>query len=136
MAVGLLVPIAEEVVFRGAVLRTLLERWRVNHWWPIAVSALLFALVHGNPAQMPHAFLAGLLLGWMFYRTGSSVPGVVFHWVNNSVAYVLCNLLPAPDAPLVTLFGGSERHVHLAVIFSMCILLPSIYQLSLRLKRE
>lgn len=135
VAVGLLAPVAEELVFRGAILRTLLQ-WKTNHWLPIAISAMLFALVHGNPAQMPHAFLAGLLLGWMYYRTDSIVPGVVLHWVNNTVSYILYHLLPAPEAPLITLFGGSERHVHLAVIFSLCIFLPSLYQLYLRLKKE
>lgn len=134
VAVGLLAPIAEELVFRGAVLHSLLKVFRMP-WVGIAISALIFAVIHGNPAQMPHAFLAGLLLGWMFYRTGSIAPGVVFHWVNNSAAYVLYHLLPDPEAPLVTLFGGSERHAHLAVIFSLCILIPSIYQMALRLKK-
>lgn len=134
VAVGLLAPIAEELVFRGAVLRTLLQ-WKTNHWLPIAISALIFSLVHGNPAQMPHAFLVGLLLGWMYYRTDSIVPGVVIHWVNNSVSYIFYNLLPDPDAPLVMLFGGSQRHVYLALLFSLCIFLPSLYQLSIRLKK-
>ena len=63
--VGLLAPLAEELVFRGAVLRALL-RWHKNAWVGIAISAALFAIIHVNPAQMPHAFLAGLLLGWMY----------------------------------------------------------------------
>ena len=80
--VGLLAPLAEEMVFRGAILRSLL-RWKQNPWVGIAISALLFAVVHMNPAQMPHAFLIGLLLGWMYWRTDSIVPGVVYHWVSH-----------------------------------------------------
>ena len=133
-AIGILAPVAEELVFRGAVLRALLS-WSKNHWGMIALSAVFFALVHGNPAQMPHAFLVGLLLGWMYWRTGSIIPGVAFHWVNNSVAYVMYNLYPDPSMKLTDLFGDSSQHVLSAVGFSLLILLPALYQLNLRMKR-
>lgn len=131
--IALLAPIAEETVFRGAILRSLLG-WAKNHWTAIAVSALLFALVHVNPAQMPHAFCVGLLLGWLYYRTRSVIPGIAFHWVNNTVAFALARIMPTPDAPLVTLFG-TEQRVLMAVGCSLLILVPSIYQLNLRLKQ-
>ena len=131
--VGLMAPLAEELVFRGAVLRALL-RWKSNPWVGIAISAMLFALVHMNPAQMPHAFLIGLLLGWMYYRTDSIIPGVVYHWVNNTVAYVMYNLYPDPNMTLMDFFG-SQRTVLMALVFSLCIFLPSLYQLNLRLRK-
>ena len=83
---------------------------------------------------MPHAFLIGLLLGWMYYRTDSIVPGIAFHWVNNSLAYVLYNLYPDPQLKLIDLFG-SQRTVAAAVLFSLFMLLPALYQLNLRLKK-
>ena len=132
LTIGLLAPVCEELVFRGAILRTLL-RWR-RGWAAIAISALLFSLVHANPVQMPHAFVIGLLLGWLYYRTDSVVPGVVYHWVNNSIAYVVYNLYPNPEMTLVDLFG-SQRSVVAAVLFSLLILLPSLYQLNLRLRK-
>ena len=71
LAIGLLAPLSEEIVLRGAVLRSLLSKplfagrsERVNIWTAISISALFFALIHFNPAQMPHAFVIGLLLGW------------------------------------------------------------------------
>lgn len=131
--VGLLAPLAEEMVFRGAVLKALLQ-WKENPWVGIVISAVLFALIHMNPAQMPHAFLIGLLLGWMYYRTDSIVPGVVYHWVNNTVAYVLYNFYPDPNMTLLDLFG-SQRTVLMALFFSLCIFLPALYQLNLRLKK-
>jgi membrane protease YdiL (CAAX protease family) len=131
--VGLLAPLAEEMVFRGAILRSLL-RWKQNPWVGIAISALLFAVVHMNPAQMPHAFLIGLLLGWMYWRTDSIVPGVVYHWVNNTVAYILYNIYPDPDLTLVEMFG-SEQKVLMALGFSLLIFLPSLFQLNQRLAK-
>ena len=134
LAIGILAPIAEELVFRGAVLRALLRWNRTNHWVSIGFSALAFALVHANPAQMPHAFLTGLLLGWLYYRSGSIIPGVAFHWVNNSIAYIMYNLYPDPDIHLIDVLG-SQRSVAAAFVFSLFILLPALFQLNLLLKR-
>ena len=92
LAVGLLAPLSEEIVMRGAILKELLKSPKLSPWGAIAISALFFALIHMNPAQMPHAFLIGLLLGWMYWRTGSILPGVAYHWANNSAAYVLYNI--------------------------------------------
>ena len=133
VSVGLLAPLAEELVFRGAILRALL-RWCSKPWVGIVLSALLFAVAHMNPAQLPHAFLIGLLLGWMYYRTDSIIPGIVYHWINNSVAYVMYNLYPNPDITLTDLFG-SERTVLMAVGFSLLIFLPALFQLNGRLEK-
>lgn len=133
LVVGLLAPLAEEMVFRGAILRSLL-RWKENPWIGIVISAVLFAVIHMNPAQMPHAFLIGLLLGWLYYRTDSIVPGVVYHWVNNTVAYVMYNLYPNPDLTLVELFG-TEQKVLMALGCSLLIFLPSLFQLNQRLNK-
>ena len=130
----LLAPLVEELVMRGAVLRALLQWHSDRHWAMIAISAFLFALIHMNPAQMPHAFVIGLLLGWMYYRTGSIVPGVAYHWANNTVAYFLARLYPDPDIRLIDVLG-SQQNVLFAVGFSLLILLPSIYQLNLWMKR-
>lgn len=131
--IGLLAPLAEELVFRGAILRSLLK-WNSRPWVAILISAVLFSAAHMNPAQIPHTLLIGLLLGWMYYRTDSIVPGVVFHWVNNTVAYVIYNLYPNPDMTTTDLFGNGGP-VLMAVGFSLCILIPSLLQLNLRMQK-
>ncbi len=133
-AVGLFAPIGEEFVFRGAALRSLLESVK-KPWVAIVLSALLFSLAHFNPAQMLHAFLVGLLLGWMYWRTGSIIPGIVYHWVNNSVAYVAANLLPGKSDSLTEIFGGNQQSMLLSILFSLCILLPALFQLHLRMRK-
>lgn len=134
VVIGLLASLSEEVVFRGAILRSLLRSSRLSVGGAIALSALMFSVIHLNPAQLPHAFIIGLLLGWMYYRTGSILPGVAYHWANNSVAYVLYNLYPDPDMKLLDLFGTDSR-VLMAVGFSLLILLPALYQLHLNMRR-
>lgn len=136
VAVGILAPLAEEVVFRGAILRTLLGIMsKKNHWVAIIISAALFGLAHFNEAQFINALLMGLLLGWMYYRTGSLVPGILLHWINNTMAYVLTNIMPQSDGKLIDLFHGDEKTVYYAVGFSLCIMIPSFIQMIIRLKK-
>ena len=135
IAVGVLVPIAEEMVFRGAILRTLLtlcgHRWR---WGAIVLSALLFGLAHGNMAQLLNATLLGCLLGWLYYRSGSIAPGIVFHMVNNSVAVLLVRLMPgSADMQLVDLFAGDTPRLILFMLCALCVFVPSLWQLRQRL---
>lgn len=136
MVVALLPPVVEEMVFRGCILKSLLE-WKPGKrsvWPMIALSALLFSLAHMNPAQMPHTFLIGLLLGWMFMRTGSIVPGVAYHWANNTAAYVIYHAYHNPQT-LNDIIGDGTRPMLMALAFSLCILIPALIQLNLRMRR-
>lgn len=60
----------------------------------ILLSALIFGIIHGNPAQIPFAILMGIALGTVYYRTGSLVPCIFMHVLNNSLSTVLSNLYP------------------------------------------
>ena len=131
--VCLLAPVAEELVFRGAALRTLLA-WKPQYrWLMIVLSALLFAMAHLNPAQLLHPFLIGLLLGWMYERTGSVVPGIIYHWANNTAAYLLYHVYPDTDITLAEMFG-SEGRALMGLLFSLLIIIPAIYQLHMNMK--
>lgn len=137
LVIGVLVPVAEEFVFRGAILRSLLglfgKKWT---WLAIALSALIFGAIHFNMAQGLHAFVAGIVLGWMYARTSSVVPGIVFHWVNNTVAYLIFNLMPQmSDGQLIDLFYSNDRVMMASLLFSLCILVPALFQLAVRMKR-
>ena len=137
LALGILAPLAEEMVFRGAILCTLLNYFNGRMYWvPIIVSALLFGLVHGNMAQLLNAFLIGILLGWMYYRTESIVPGIVLHWVNNTVAYTMYKLMPQMnDGKLIDFFHGNNRLMYMGLACSLLVFIPSLYQLYVRLRK-
>jgi membrane protease YdiL (CAAX protease family) len=87
VTIALLAPVLEELLFRGAIEGRLLQQW-TNPWVGIMVSSLIFGVVHMNPAQIPFAFLLGTMFGWLYYRTGSLLPGIIGHVLNNSVAAV------------------------------------------------
>lgn len=104
VCIALFGPVVEELVFRRVAIGSLLE----SGYRPVtavAVSAALFAAAHINPAQMPVAFIMGLLLGWFYVRTDSIVVPVACHVFNNTLSVLLFHL--SPDARLVSCFGGN-----------------------------
>ena len=80
-------PIVEEIGFRGLVLDGLLKT-RCRPWLAILISALLFALLHGLGANFVTALLFGILAGWLYWRTGSIIPGLIIHVTNNSLTAI------------------------------------------------
>ena len=135
--VGILAPICEEMVFRGAILRSLLKGFgQKAYWWPIFFSALIFGVVHWHFLPGFHAFLIGLVIGWMYYRTNSILPGIVFHWMNNTVAFCMIKLMPQmADGKLIDLFHGDDRLMAGGLLFSLCIFIPALLQLFGKLKQ-
>ena len=73
----------EEFLFRGVFLTNFLPFGRTN---AILVSSILFALMHENPAQMLYTFVAGVLLGVIYVKTGSIWSCIVVHLINNFVS--------------------------------------------------
>ena len=51
------------------------------------------------------------------------------------MAYLIAAVYPNPDIRLVDIFQGSTTHVYLALLFSLLILLPSLYQLHIWMRR-
>ena len=79
-------PLVEELLFRGVILRGLLGRWKP--WTAITVSAVLFAVMHLNPSQVPIALMLGIVLGWVYTRTRSLGLCVLGHALNNASTYI------------------------------------------------
>lgn len=80
-------PIIEEICFRGIVLGGLLKT-RCRPWLAILISALFFALLHGLGANFVTALLFGILVGWLYWRTGSIIPCIIIHVTNNSLTAI------------------------------------------------
>ncbi|HEY1588358.1 MAG TPA: type II CAAX endopeptidase family protein [Rhodanobacter sp.] len=79
-------PVVEELLFRGVLLSALWQRWRTG--WAVALSSLMFALVHLPGLQwqwfaLPDLLLLALALAWLRLRSGSIWPGVLAHGVHN-----------------------------------------------------
>lgn len=81
-------PVAEELLFRGALFGLLARRWA--GWWPSLASGGLFGLLHlADPAAVPPLILMGVALGELRRRGGSLWPCIVAHAGNNVLAVAL-----------------------------------------------
>ena len=85
-------PIFEEWLCRGMVLRGLLTKMKPG--WAIVISALFFAVIHMNPWQALNAFLIGVVMGYVYYKTGCLWLTMLMHFVNNGFA-VICTHIPS-----------------------------------------
>ncbi|MCF0184073.1 MAG: CPBP family intramembrane metalloprotease, partial [Bacteroidaceae bacterium] len=66
---------------------------------------VLFAGVHVNPVQVVFATFMGLLLGWIYLRTGSLWPCIALHIANNSTAVLMARCCPEVDSVVAQLGG-------------------------------
>jgi membrane protease YdiL (CAAX protease family) len=83
----LLVPIFEEVFFRGLLLSWLNRHMRFV--FALLVMAALFAAMHVYPPALPYTFLFGIATGYVRRMTGSTVNTVFMHVINNIVLLTL-----------------------------------------------
>ncbi len=78
-------PIAEELFFRGVVLK---QTSRVSARFGIIFSAVMFGLMHGNPYQFVMATVIGLFFGYITVKTDSLIPSIVCHIAINGLMSV------------------------------------------------
>ncbi len=124
VAIVIMAPLVEELLFRGAIQGHLLRKWK-HPAGAIVLSSLIFGLVHGNWVQAPFAFVTGLALGWMYYRTGSLLPGILMHFVNNSAAVIAFLSADDPNATMVSTYGATGAALMAAggfVLTVLCVL--------------
>ena len=88
-------PIFEEWLCRGMILRGLLTKMKPV--WAIVISALFFAVIHMNPWQALNAFIIGVIMGYVYYKTGSLILTMIIHFVNNGTAVVLSQFSSLED---------------------------------------
>ena len=79
----------EEMALRGIIMQPLR---RYGDWFAILSSALIFGLMHCNLAQIPFAFIAGVVIGYAVIATDSLWTGVLIHFMNNAFS-VVCTIV-------------------------------------------
>lgn len=85
LALCVMPAIAEELLFRGAFQGLMRPCGSAA---AIFAPALLFGVLHLDLAQGLTAFACGVFLGWLAERSGSILPGMLLHLVNNTLAFL------------------------------------------------
>ena len=131
-AIALAAPIAEEIMFRWGIMGHLLRKGR-GVAGSILVSALFFGIIHMNPVQVFFATAMGILLGILYWKSGSLLMPCLLHVLNNSTACLMAYFLGdrVQDFSLVSAIGGeSVAWCLVGVLSTLCIVMMWRYAAS------
>lgn len=87
ITICILAPIFEEIVFRGIILKGMLNNPKIHPMIAILFGGIFFGFAHLNPWQFIGAGLLGCVFGYVYYRTKSLVIPMVLHAINNIISY-------------------------------------------------
>ena len=118
VAFVVLAPVFEELVFRKVLVDRVLP---YGEWPAILFSGITFGLFHGNLTQFFYAFLLGMILSYVYIRTGNVLYTIGIHACINFLGGVLPILFPAASLLVmlvalagVVLFFIYRKSIHVA----------------------
>ena len=122
ISIAIMAPLVEELLFRGAIQGYMLRKG-MKPLYTILIASAIFGIVHMNPIQIPFAFAIGLIFGWLYYRTGSVVPGIIGHFINNSIACLQMATLTEEEFNTTTIewLGVGPTYALFAISFAVMI---------------
>ncbi len=92
--------ICEEILYRGVAFRPLEKALGPKK--AVVITALFFALMHMDVVRLVPTFLLGILFGYVAYKSGSILPAMFLHVLNNSIAAFTMDSMPISMLPLLT----------------------------------
>ena len=108
----LTIPLCEELVFRAAMINE--AEKSVSPGNAMLFSAVVFALMHFNPVQSAYALVFGLIIGWIYLRSGKLLPCILFHSAFNTSNIIF----ESADLPsVIQLVSGALLFVLAALFF-------------------
>ena len=88
-------PLVEEIFFRGFLFQGFRQKYG---WVPaLLLSSFIFAAAHLDPVSFIPTFILGSVLAFIYHRSNSLWPGIIFHLTIN--AFGLCTVYAATHFP-------------------------------------
>ena len=132
LSVSVFAPFFEEWLCRGVILRGLLKK--VKPVWAIIISALIFGLIHGNLWQAIPAFIIGMILGYVYYKTGSLKLTMLMHCVNNTLSVVVSRIPSLEDVEFFAQVMSPWAYVLVVLAFAVVLVSGLVIMRSIPLK--
>ena len=85
IAVAIIAPIGEELLFRGFLQQFLEQHWK-DITRAILITSLFFSIIHMNPYWFIQIYVLGVMLGFLSWKTNSIFPPLILHALNNGTA--------------------------------------------------
>ena len=135
ISIAIMAPLVEELLFRGAIQGHLLRKG-MKPVYAILIASAVFGIVHMNPIQIPFAFAIGMIFGWLYYRTGSVVPGIIGHFINNSIACIQMAVMTKEEFNTKPIEWLGEGPTYALFAISLAITIGMFLYLKKRLPEE
>jgi hypothetical protein len=124
-------PILEELIFRGIVLEGFLKNYSPVK--AILLTNVLFGLAHLNPWQFAGAFLMGILISWVYYKTKNLLLPVLMHLLNNLLSFLFLYLSDVSFAEATLRDFFASPGAYYALVGGSALLLVLFFSFSYRL---
>ena len=125
--------ICEELLFRGFVQSAWESR---GTWFAMGVTAVLFALLHGNLYGIPAYLLIGAVAGYLAFALDSLYAAMIYHTVYNASCLVLPYLASGQGEADVAIDAATVFSLALQTIMIATMMAMLIVTLRLRARRE
>ena len=132
ISIAIMAPLVEELLFRGAIQGYMLRKG-MKPLHAILIASAIFGIVHMNPIQVPFAFAIGMIFGWLYYRTGSVIPGIVGHFINNSIACIQIAALTKEELNTTTIEWLGAGPTYALFALSLAVMIGMFLYLKKRL---
>ena len=132
ISITIMAPLVEELLFRGAIQGYMLRKG-MKPLHAILIASAIFGIIHMNPIQIPFAFAIGMIFGWLYYRTGSVVPGIIGHFINNSIACLQMATLTEEEFNTKTIEWLGEGPTYALFAISLVVMIGMFLYLKKRL---
>lgn len=132
--IALVPAFAEEVLFRGYVLRAFQKSWGIV--MAIVVSGFVFAIFHLQLTNILPLATLGILLAVVTWLSGSIWPAVFAHFVNNGAAVIAGTYFPEIAFADMTPETLPPLWIILASVIFTWLLLVYMYTLSTETEKE
>lgn len=106
LVIAVMPAIFEEALFRGVILNACESG--VGTVRTVFIVGFAFSLFHASAEQTVYQFLAGCVFAFVAIRSGSILPSVLMHFINNAIIIIFaaCGLLDADGAFIMS--GGGQ----------------------------
>ena len=119
VAIALAPAVCEEIAFRGLAMGNFAD---FGQGFAILLSSAFFGMMHGTLSGMIFAFSVGLLLGFIRKISGSLIPSMTVHFLNNAYAVFMIVFLKTLGMEVLSIISGAFVCIMLLLFVVMLII--------------
>lgn len=135
LIVALLAAVSEELLFRSVIQKALVKIFKNAHV-AIIVTAFVFSAFHMDFFGFFPRFILGVMLGYMFWMSGSIIPSMLMHFVNNATIVMLYYLNTRGFSDIDAEHFGSTDNILVIILSAITTVAIFVICNRLRLKND